>query len=920
MTEMSQIIDDDLKLVLRKLSPTNSIVVLDLETTGINSNSDQIIEIGAVKLNTDNLEYSEYSQLINPGVHISEFITELTGISQMDIEDKPVLDEISDTFKKFITDENGNQHLIVAHNAPFDIGFLKKNGFNIGTYVIDTYDLAFFILDKGEYNLEALVNFFNIDMKIFHRAKDDAKSTLFVLIELIKRQINLGDQINSIISKIEYINDEKIEFAPKKVAQILANEENLPSNKYKDIVLDGNTEIVKIELKEINSPNEFFSKKVMGAMYKNFEIRNNQVEMSKVVSDNLSKDKILLVEAAPGTGKTLAYLVPVVLRLLSNDEKIVIATNTIALQDQIIEKDWPIIDNYLNSIGKNKKINIAIFKGRKNYVCKNLINNYKPLNRRETRVLSKVLKWSQYTNTGDINEIDLKNDRYIFESLSSSSDTCINSCKKCFYDKARIKAENSNVILINHSLAFATSQTEKNLLKDIDQIIIDEAHELQSVATNSFTLTVRCDVLKNLLINIFEKFNLDNLGEDFKLSDEYLKKWEDLKIISSNYLNEISELEKLIISNSEKRGSFANKLNLDGGLVSKSDKFINLAPQTILLIDLVKDIIEQINLSLSTKTKKYNNYLNLINNISNLENILKKFYEILFGDDTNFVSWAQQYNQVSVELNSAPISVRHEIANTIFKDQKSIILTGATLSSFGSAKDFCYEIGLDQLDQSFTIDSEFDYDRNVLLCVPEDISDPNDSMYLDTLSSSILEISKSTQEKILILFTSYSSLNKVRKDLKEKFTSLGKDLICQGVDGSANRVIKKFKGKNTILFGTGPLWQGVDFNDDLGIKILYITKLPFAVPTDPLFAARASRYSDSFHEFVLPDAIRRFKQGIGRLLRSNKDYGAIVVSDSRIINKNYGEEFLNAIPGYSYIQSDSGSIAKNISEWLASRD
>jgi DNA polymerase-3 subunit epsilon/ATP-dependent DNA helicase DinG len=193
-------------------------------------------------------------------------------------------------------------------------------------------------------------------------------------------------------------------------------------------------------------------------------------------------------------------------------------------------------------------------------------------------------------------------------------------------------------------------------------------------------------------------------------------------------------------------------------------------------------------------------------------------------------------------------------------------------------------------------------------------------MYLDTLSSSILEISKSTQEKILILFTSYSSLNKVRKDLKEKLTSLGKELICQGVDGSANRVIKKFKGKNTILFGTGPLWQGVDFNDDLGIKILYITKLPFAVPTDPLFAARASKYSDSFHEFVLPDAIRRFKQGIGRLLRSNKDYGAIIVSDSRIINKNYGEEFLNAIPGYSYMQSDSESISENISEWLASRD
>ncbi len=531
-----------------------------------------------------------------------------------------------------------------------------------------------------------------------------------------------------------------------------------------------------------------------------------------------------------------------------------------------------------------------------------------------------MLKWSKYTKTGDVNEIDLKNDSYIFQSLSSSSDTCINSCTSCFYDKARIKAENSNVILINHSLAFATSQTEKNLLKNIDQIIIDEAHELQSVATNNFTLTVHCDVLKNLIINIFEKFNINTLDKDIKLSDHFLKKWEGLKKISSNYLDEISELENYIISNSEKRGSFTNKLNLDDGLISKSDRFINLATETILFMDLIEEILDEINSKFDVKKNIYNNYLIILNNISNLDNLLRKFYEIIFGDDSNFVSWAQQYNQGSVEFNSAPISVRHEIANTIFKDQNSILLTGATLSSFGSAKEFCQDIGLDQLDQSLIIDSEFDYDKNVLLCVPEDISEPNDSRYLDTLSSSILEISKSTEEKILILFTSYSSLNRVRKDLKENLTLMGKTLICQGVDGSANRVIKKFNKKNSILFGTGPLWQGVDYNDDLGIKILYITKLPFSVPTDPLFAARASKYSDSFHEFVLPDAIRRFKQGIGRLLRSNKDYEAIVISDSRIINKNYGEEFLNSIPGYSYTQSDSQSISNNISEWLLNHD
>ena len=890
-------IQKELKEILKLLSPTGSVVALDVETTGLNSEDDMIIEIGATKLNIDDESYEPYSELINPGVSISEFITELTGISDKDVEDSPVIDEIKDNFTDFYCNEKGEQHLIIAHNANFDIGFLRKNGFKFTGTIIDTYDLAFVLLDKGEYNLQALASLFDIKVEKFHRAKNDSGATLDLFIELLKVQLNLGS-VNIKFSDINLTENSGIKFAPKFISNYISGSNLLETEKRSDNKKD----TVNKKTKFADNCSEFFSNNGIGRYIENYEKRLNQIEMSEFIEKKLPNSGINLIEASPGTGKTLGYLAPIVLDILENNSKAVIATNTIALQDQIINKDWNLIKTYLKDSGKSDDISVSILKGRKNYLCKEIIKYYEPNDFREARVLFKLIKWNEYTVSGDISEVDLKNDHYVFSKFSSANESCIKKCNKCYIDIARKKAEESEILLINHSLAMSTSISDRSLLKDISYLVIDEAHEIQNVATDAFTKRVNINTLLNLNKSISNY--LDSLNNNSSYDATYLISFIDK---SEKFIEKVLILNNFLKENIENSKNYGKYLFDDNSLSS-----------TMEIIDVFEFAKEMRSGNLfenvyeAYEGNEENLFRNIINSISLFEEEIHKLISIFSLEDTNMVSWFEMFNRENFELISSPISVKDELRETIFKDQENVILTGATLTSFDSPDEFSNQIGLDYLDEYRIFDSEFDYEKNVFFYVPKDMPEPNNELYAQNLSDLIVNISEKNLGKILVLFTSYSSLNSVRKKLKESF--LNKKIISQGVDGGAARVISKFRKEGSILLATGPIWQGVDFGFDVDIKVLIISKLPFAVPNDPLINARSQKYMDPFNEYLVPDAVRRFKQGIGRLIRSNEDYGAIVCGDIRIITKNYGENFLNCLPGYSFNENliiDSGEYIKN---------
>ena len=893
-------IQKELKDTLKLLSPSGSIVSLDIETTGLNSEKDMIIEIGATKLNIEEESYEYFSELINPGVDIGEFVTDLTGIKNDDVISAPVIDEIKNEFTNFYSNEKGEQHLIIAHNANFDIGFLKKNGFIFTGSIIDTYDLAFVLLDKGEYNLQALSSQFNIEVENFHRAKDDSDATLGIFIELLKIQKKLGT-INNKFKNINLNQDNEIKFAPKYLSNCIPKSKLLGSNE-KDKAKNYKKKSTYKNLEFPKNCSNFFSADGIGRYIENYEKRPNQIQMAQFIENNLLKSKINLIEATPGTGKTLGYLAPIVIDILKNNSKVVIATNTIALQDQIIKKDWKIIKTYLEDSGNLSDVNISILKGRKNYVCKEIIKEFDPGDYREARVLYKLIKWAEYTTSGDISEIDLKNDHYIFSKFSSANESCVKKCNKCYINHARKAAEESNILLINHSLAMSTSFTDRSLLKDADYLVIDEAHELQNVATDAFTKRVSLNAILSLNKSInsyFKKIDNKDLVKDNFLDGFTVK--------INNLILKLEKLNELICKNIDSTKSY--------GKYIYDDNLVNSTVEITDVYQFLKEIISENLFENAYETYKDSKniiFQNILNSIKLFEDEIFKLASILSLEDMNMVSWFEMQNQESFEIISAPISVKGELRETIFKDQDSVILTGATLTAFNAPDEFCNQIGLDYLDEYRIFDSEFDYENNVLFYVPKDMPEPNNNLYTKNLSDLIINIAEKNEGKILVLFTSYSSLNGVRKRLKE--SPFSNKIISQGVDGRAARVINKFKNEGSILLGTGPVWQGIDFGFDVEIKVLIISKLPFAVPNDPLINARSMKYIDPFNEYLVPDAVRRFKQGIGRLIRSNKDFGAIVCADSRIITKNYGESFLNCLPGYSYNEDliiDSGDYIKN---------
>ena len=452
----------------------------------------------------------------------------------------------------------------------------------------------------------------------------------------------------------------------------------------------------------------------------------------------------------------------------------------------------------------------------------------------------------------------------------------------------------------------STSFTDRSLLKDSDYLVIDEAHELLNVATDSFTKRVNLNIILNLnkAINSYiKKIDSKDLNED-RILVNFIDK-------INNLILKLDDLNELVINSIDNTRSY--------GKLIYDDNFVNSSIEITDIYNFLKEISsENLFENIYSKYQNNNTYKNITNSIKIFEDEIIKLISILSLEDINMVTWFEIKNQDNFEIISAPISVKDELKETIFQDQDSVLLTGATLTSFNSPEEFCNQIGIDYLDEYRIFDSEFDYQKNVLFYVPKDMPEPNDDLYTNNLSELVINIAEKNKGKILVLFTSYSSLNSVRKRLKE--SQISNKIISQGVDGRAARVISKFKNEGSILLATGPVWQGIDFGFDVEIKVLVISKLPFSVPNDPLINARSMKYIDPFNEFLVPDAVRRFKQGIGRLIRSNKDFGSIVCADSRIIYKNYGESFLNCLPGYSYNEDlirESGDYIKN---WIDSHE
>ena len=924
----------------------NSIVSIDIETTGLNQDRDSIIEIGAVKFKGHRVE-DEWETVINPGKHIPEFITGLTGISDVEVRGAPKFRDVAQDLEAFV----GNAP-VVGHNVRFDLGFLQKGGILQYNEVIDTYELAAVLMPTASrYNLGALGKQLGILLPATHRAMDDAKVTMAVLNKLFEMARELSLEVLAEIVRLGEVLDWDANFAFQEILRSRAKEgikakktkkpgpEWFDDSKYPP--LNNPDEPTPLDTDEVASNLEYGGP--FSQYFEAFEQRPEQVGMIRAVTDALSYGQHLMVEAGTGVGKSFAYLVPASLFALQNNTRVVVSTNTINLQDQLIQRDLPNLSQALNI-----DFRFSVLKGRSNYLCPRRLESlrYKgPRNADEMRVLAKVMVWQLNNQSGDRSEINLTGptEREAWTRISAEDDACTTeTCIKrvggmCPFHRAKTASQSSHVLVVNHALLLSDVATGSKVLPEYSHLIIDEGHHLESATTNALSFRLNQYDLERMMKEVggtnagvlgglLRETNTALRPADFGLLQQKVKRATD-KAFRIEQMNR--EFFKVL-------GEFA-QIQREGQRPSNYAWQARVLPATRTqpywdevemawdatgetLRNLLKELAEIYKGAAELYAEGHDHLEDVMGDISNVMRRLTEAEMNISGmissPNVGTVYWIEvQPNQNRLSLNAAPLSVASLVEKYLWHEKRSMILTSATLTTHGQFDYLRSTIGADEADE-MQLGSPYDYESAALLYIVNDIPEPNQNGYEQMLNRTIISTAKATGGRMLVLFTSYAALKRASRGITG---ALGREDIYvyeQGQGASPNALLESFKAtENAVLLGTRSFWEGVDVPGD-ALSVVFITKLPFDVPTDPLIAARSEIYEDSFNQYYLPEAILKFRQGFGRLIRTASDRGVVGILDKRVLTKQYGRLFLESLPQCTARQGPAGNLAREAGKWL----
>jgi|MDSY01.2.fsa_nt_gb ATP-dependent DNA helicase DinG len=597
-------------------------------------------------------------------------------------------------------------------------------------------------------------------------------------------------------------------------------------------------------------------------LLKGFQPREGQANMAEEVAYAINEDQHLVVEAGTGIGKTFAYLVPAML----SDTKVIISTGTKTLQDQLYHRDLPLISK---AIGR--PISTALLKGRSNYLCLNRLNIASSNDRYISRDLNLVNQWRHQTVTGDKTELsDVSETSMVWPLVTSTIDNCLGrKCpdyQDCHVMKARKNAQESDLIVINHHLLFADLTMKEEgfaeFLPDAKAMILDEAHQIPDLAAQFFGVSIgniELDRLCNELLVIIIPLNQPIV----------LKQIDSLR----------KALQQLLIEAPKKEGRY-EFAQIQAEIMIPVRKICtalkNLGQVLIPLIDVTETIEKKHEL-----TELY------FNRISS----------ILDHDHSDGLRWIDVKSR-SLRLNLTPLDVGMKLRELFSGSKKSWIFTSATIAIGEDFSHFKDRIGLPgAMDASFP--SPFAVKDNALIYLPKDLPEPSNIKFTEKMLEATQPLLKVVAGGIFFLFTSHSALNKAKDWFSKRQRLLNDRLLLVQGDSPRDDMLKKFRAnKNAILLGTGSFWEGVDVRGE-ALNMVVIDKLPFKSPADPLMMARLEYIKknggNGFSEHQLPTAVLALKQGVGRLLRDEDDYGLVVLCDPRIKNKNYGKAFVNGL-------------------------
>ncbi|MEA4910035.1 MAG: DNA polymerase III subunit epsilon [Chloroflexi bacterium] len=928
-----------------------AIVALDIETTGLNPESDAIIEIGAVRFNGSRVE-AEWSTLINPGRPIPPAITQLTGISNEMVRNAPPIKAVLHELVDFVGDAP-----VLGHNVRFDLAFLQRQNILGLNHVLDTYELASVLLPtSSRYNLGALGQSLGILLPATHRALDDARVTHAVYIRLYEVAQHLPLDLLAEFVRLS----EPFDWGASWVfSQILRARINQPGgarvsqDRETTPLFTPANEALYPPLAPRNPPQALDPEEIAALLeyggpfshyFQNYEQRPQQVEMLRAITTAISEDQHLMVEAGTGTGKSFAYLVPAALWAAENQRRVVISTNTINLQDQLIKKDIPDLCNALNL-----DLRATVVKGRSNYLCPRRLEALRqrgPDSADQMRVLAKVLVWLYASGSGDRTEINLNGpvERDIWNSISAEDEGCkaevcvARTGGACPFYRVKMAAQSAHLIIVNHALLLADVASGSRVLPDYEYLIVDEAHHLESATTSALSFRVTQGDLARLIREL-GSVSSGILGHELNLLKDVLPP-ADL----AAHQQAIQRATDLAFRLEHDFKEFYRSLDFflseqrDGRPVSGYGQQERVLAATRTLpawvevevawdtadetMRLLLNLVSQIYQSIADLDQNFNEEIEDAQN--SLSTAHRRLSEIeanvsaLVNDPSNdFVYWIEiQPNNNQLVLQMAPLHIGPLMEEYLWHTKSCVILTSATLTADGHFDYLRDRLNADEADE-LTLGSPFDYESSALLYLVNDIPEPSDvNQYQRAVEQTLIRLSKATGGRLLALFTSYAQLKRTSQSIGPSLAEAGIIIYEQGEGASANTLLETFKeADKAILLGTRAFWEGVDI-PGAALSTLVIVKLPFDVPSDPIIAARSETFEDPFNEYNLPEAILRFRQGFGRLIRTQSDRGVVAILDRRILTKRYGKSFIQSIPHCTTRIGPMSELPSRAARWL----
>ncbi len=929
-------------------SPLDEVyIALDLETTGLDPEREEIIEIGAVKFQgTEAVE--TFETLVNPRRTLSAFITQLTGITQRQVDTAPPLATAAGQLVAFL-----GQWPLVGHNIAFDLAFLARAGLSLTNPRYDTQDLAsLFLPGASGYSLAALTRALGLSHDRPHRALEDARACQQLFVALLQKALAADPGLLAAVSAIAGRSPWTLhgllqrleESASRKrasqgsaspVGLIGLDMEHLKGRLAKSRPLQLRRELSEIDQQAVTA---LLEDGPLARAFHNYEHRPQQVQMAQAVTDALNQGHHLMVEAGTGVGKSVAYLLPAMLFAARNGQRVVISTNTINLQEQLVAKDIPALLEALQEQPDRplEGFHFTHLKGRANYLCFRRWAHQAQsgtLSAEDARMLSKTLVWLQDTATGDRAEINIPGrESYLWERLSASgAGECSGRESVCFLRTARARAEGAHSVVVNHALLLSDLASGSSVIPPYDHLIIDEAHHLEEEASRQFGYEVPWQAVEELAaklgqgsqdvrtvlrvpaLEVSRREQVESrVGEIDTAIPRLRDSWERLMSSMATFVEHHYEGDRqryqirITMSSRTQPGWSELEMHWEGF----NESLLNMERQ----VDRLLSTLEPLDSA------------PLQNAISELRNWQEKAEEIrghvegfVVQPDEGYVYWVTLSGQERMPvLSASPLDVAPKLEEVLFSQKRCVVLTSATLSVQGSMQYMRDRVGLTDA-QELAVGSPFDFKKAALLLMPSEMPDPADGGYQQALQEAVVRVARASHGGILVLFTSHAAVRATRQGIKSVLEAEGITVLAQGVDGSPRQLLEAASAsRDTVLLATSSLWEGVDLSGDL-LRVVVLARLPFNVPSEPVFAARSEHFSNPFNQYAVPQAVLRFRQGFGRLIRSKSDRGVVVVLDHRILSKSYGNTFLRSLPPCTMRQVPLRALEAEVAGWLSQK-